>query len=89
MANRVFQTTKGWKFLVQWKVGESKWVPLKDLKKSNPIELAEYVLSKKLEEGGLKMLFENEITLMVKLSLATERLLTSLVFDFHIVSKKR
>ena len=30
-------TTKGWSFLVQWKRGEATWVPLKDLKKSNPI----------------------------------------------------
>ena len=39
--------------------------------------------------GELKMLFENEITLLVRLSLDTGRLLTSLVFNFHIVSKKR
>ena len=37
-------------FLVQWNVGESTWIPLKDLKKSNPIELAEYVLSRKIQD---------------------------------------
>ena len=42
-------TTKGWSFLVQWKRGESTWVPLKDLKKSNPIEVAEFAISRKLE----------------------------------------
>ena len=44
------QTTKGWEFLVQWKIGEATWIPLKDLKKSNPIELAEYVLSRKIQD---------------------------------------
>ena len=44
------QTTKGWEFLVQWKIGEPTWIPLKDLKKSNPIELAEYVLSRKMQD---------------------------------------
>jgi len=43
-------TTKGWEFLIQWKVGEPTWVPLKDLKKSNPIELAEYALSRQLQD---------------------------------------
>ena len=43
-------TTKGWSFLVQWKRGEATWVPLKDLKKSNPIELAEFAVSRKLDK---------------------------------------
>jgi hypothetical protein len=41
-------TTKGWKLLVDWKNGSSNWVPLKDLKESNPIELAEYAVANKL-----------------------------------------
>jgi hypothetical protein len=36
------QTTKGWKLLCQWRDGSSTWVPLVDLKDSNPVELAEY-----------------------------------------------
>jgi hypothetical protein len=40
--------TKGWKLLVKWKDGTSTWVPLKDLKDSNPIEVAEYAVANKL-----------------------------------------
>ena len=36
------QTTKGWKFLVNFRDGSSKWMKMKDLKDTNPIELAEY-----------------------------------------------
>ena len=35
-------TTKGWDFCVLWRDGTSTWLPLKDLKNSNPIEVAEY-----------------------------------------------
>jgi hypothetical protein len=35
------KTTKGWQLEVSCKTGETSWVPLKDLKESNPIELAE------------------------------------------------
>lgn len=44
------RTTKGWWFLVQWKKGESTWVPLKELMNSNPLELAEYVVSRNLQD---------------------------------------
>ena len=37
------QTTGGWKFHVKWKYGTFIWTFLKYLKKSNPIEMAEYV----------------------------------------------
>ena len=36
------QTTVGWDLCVQWKTGEEQWVPLKDLKESNPVEVADY-----------------------------------------------
>ena len=36
------QTTIGWDMCVQWKTGEEQWVPLKDLKESNPVEVADY-----------------------------------------------
>ena len=36
------RTTRGWKILVEWKDSSVDWVPLKDLKQSNPVELAEY-----------------------------------------------
>ena len=36
------QTTVVWKLLVAWKDGTTTWVPLKDLKESNPVEAAEF-----------------------------------------------
>ena len=36
------RTTKGWYIQVQWKDGTDGWVPLKELKESHPVELAEY-----------------------------------------------
>ena len=38
-------TTKGWKLLVEWDNGTSSWIPLKDIKDSNPLEVAEYAQS--------------------------------------------
>ena len=37
-------TTRGWKILVKWKDGSVDWVPLKELKQSNPVDLAEYLM---------------------------------------------
>ena len=34
-------TTKGWDIFIEWKDGSSSWLPLSEVKKSNPIELAE------------------------------------------------
>ena len=36
-------TTKGWQLLVEWKDGSSSWMKLKDIKDSNPIEVADTV----------------------------------------------
>ena len=44
------KTTKGWQLLVSWKDGTTDWVPLKELKASNPIELAEYAVANKIVE---------------------------------------
>ena len=35
----------GWSFLVKWKGGEYEWTKLKDLKMSNPVNLAQYVMT--------------------------------------------
>ena len=35
------QTTRGWKFLIRLKDQSTQWISLKDLKESNPVELAE------------------------------------------------
>lgn len=38
-------TTKGWDMLVKWKDDSQSWIPLKDVKESNPLETAEYAVS--------------------------------------------
>mmetsp|Transcript_15996 Transcript_15996/g.23839 ORF Transcript_15996/g.23839 Transcript_15996/m.23839 type:complete len:1130 (+) Transcript_15996:7540-10929(+) len=43
------KTTAGWKMQVEWKDGSTSWVPLKDLKVSNPLELAEYAINNKID----------------------------------------
>ena len=43
-------TTVGWKFHCLWKDGSSSWIPLKVLKESNPIEVAEYVTALELQD---------------------------------------
>ena len=35
------KTTVGWQLLVEWTDGSTQWLDLKDLKDSNPIEVAE------------------------------------------------
>ena len=37
-------TTKGWDICVEWSNGSSSWIPLKDIKESNPVQLAEYAI---------------------------------------------
>ena len=41
-------TTKGWKLCVKWRDGTTSWEALKDLKESNPVEVAEYAVGAKL-----------------------------------------
>lgn len=43
-------TTKGWRLCVQWKDGSTSWEALKDLKESFPIEIAEFALSRGLQD---------------------------------------
>jgi hypothetical protein len=42
-------TTAGWELEVEWKDGSSSWIPLKDLKESNPLEAAEYACASRIE----------------------------------------
>jgi hypothetical protein len=44
------KTTKGWEFNLGWNDGSTSWLPLKDIKASNPVELAEYVVANKLQD---------------------------------------
>ena len=47
---RLRHSTTGWKFEVLWKDGSSQWVPLKELKASNPIELAEFAVANGIDD---------------------------------------
>ena len=42
------QTTIGWKFQVKWDNGTTQWIPLKLLKESNPVEVADFVKARGL-----------------------------------------
>ena len=42
--------TYGWKLLVEWKDGSVDWVPLKDLKQSKPVDLAEYAVTNEISD---------------------------------------
>ena len=44
------QTTQGWELEVEWKDGSTSWIPLKDLKDSNPVEVSEYAVANKIAE---------------------------------------
>ena len=44
------KTTVGWDILVEFVDGSTEWRPLKEVKDSNPIELAEYAIANKIHE---------------------------------------
>ena len=44
------RTTRGWSFCVQWRDGTTSWEYLKDLKESNPLEVAEYAVANLLDK---------------------------------------
>ena len=43
-------TTKGWDLLVDWVDGTQSWIPLHQIKKSNPLETAEYAISRNIQD---------------------------------------
>ena len=47
---RLRKTTVGWKLLVQWKDGSESWVPLKDMKESHPVEVAEFAKARGIDQ---------------------------------------
>ena len=54
------KTTRGWILQLEWKGGSSEWVPLVDLKHSNPVEFSEYAVDTNCKKslrssGGLSM----------------------------------
>ena len=46
----MWQTTVVWKFHLKWKYSTVTWTALKDLKESNPIEFAEYMTAKGIQD---------------------------------------
>jgi hypothetical protein len=49
-SNKQFKkTTRGWKLCVEWKDGSTSWERLADLKESNPVELAEYAVTRGID----------------------------------------
>ena len=47
---RLSKTTAGWKLLVRWKNGIEEWIPLRLLKKSHPVDVAEFAQSRYIHE---------------------------------------
>ncbi len=43
------RTTAGWKINVEFSDGTTDWLPLGDVKESNPIGLAEYAIASKID----------------------------------------
>ena len=44
------ETKKGWEILIEWKDGSANWVALKDVKKSYPVQVAEFAISNHIAE---------------------------------------
>jgi hypothetical protein len=45
---KIMRMTKSWKLCVKWKDESTTWEDLKDLKESNPVQVAAYAVSYKL-----------------------------------------
>jgi len=39
------KTTQGWDISIKWQDGSTLWIPLKEVKDSNPLELAQYAIA--------------------------------------------
>jgi len=44
------KTTKGWDISVEWRDGSTSWLLLRDVKDSNPLELAQYAIANGIQE---------------------------------------
>lgn len=47
---RLRKDTRGWFLLIRWKNGDEQWVPLKDMKESHPVEVAEFAEAHRLTQ---------------------------------------
>ena len=54
-------TTKGWDLLVDWDNGTQSWLPLHAVKQSNPIEVAEYAISRGIHEEPAFVWWVNQV----------------------------
>ena len=43
------KTTTGWNLEVEWKDGTTSWLPLKEIKEKNPVEVANYAISNRID----------------------------------------
>ena len=41
--------TQGWKLLVAWKDKTETWIPLRIMKESHPVEVAEFARAKRID----------------------------------------
>ena len=44
------KSTVGWEMNVLWRDGSTSWIPLKELKESNPVEIAEYAVANGIQD---------------------------------------
>ncbi|KAI2502052.1 Reverse transcriptase (RNA-dependent DNA polymerase) [Fragilaria crotonensis] len=44
------KSTRGWRLCVEWKDGTTSWERLADLKESNPVEVADYAISRGIDQ---------------------------------------
>ena len=43
-------TSKGWDLNIEWENGTTSWIPLREIKLSNPVEVAEYAFSRNIQD---------------------------------------
>ena len=53
--------TTGWQLQVLWHDGSTSWVPLKDMKVSNPVEVAEYAVVNQIADELAFMWWAREV----------------------------
>ena len=77
MKRRVI-TTKGWDFQIKWESGDVSYISLKDIKETNPLEIAGYVMANKLDKEPafawwIKTALKRRNTIISKVSQRTRK----------------
>ena len=44
------KTTTGWDLEIEWKDGSTSWLPLKEVKETNSVEVAEYAIANRIDK---------------------------------------